>query len=339
MRRHLAVALLLGLAASPLASQTILETPTSTIEFVGLKRWTLKMIEDSLAVYAPKDSLTAHACAAILRDKLHFADAAVSTYVGFDKNNPKKFVAITLVEPQDSALIHYKPAFRDSAATRADWTSAYAAFRANNELAQVAIQTPAFYKAHLSPEDRVKFTKVDALHSLLVARRDPRDLEQAIHTLETDRNSQNRTMALIVIASFADRDSAWHALADGLRDPSSGMVNATAAQLLGMLTRSAARPVDWRPMADRLRYIIDGTNLFGLDQLMTTLGATAINSSLAPILLQGGGTIVEAKLHSGDAHAKAAAISFLSQISGTPHSTDPAVLEQWMRNLRRTAMR
>ncbi len=59
---------------SSLAAQSIIETPTSTIEIMGLKRWTLRMIQDSLAVYAPGDSLTGHACAA----------------------------------PQDSARIHYR---------------------------------------------------------------------------------------------------------------------------------------------------------------------------------------------------------------------------------------
>ena len=44
------------------------------------------MIEDSLAAYSPTDSLTGHACAAILRGKLHFADASVNTFIGFFKD-------------------------------------------------------------------------------------------------------------------------------------------------------------------------------------------------------------------------------------------------------------
>src|SRR4051812_34702076 len=56
----------------------ILEDSTKRLEILGLKRWTLAMIQDSLARYAPHDSLLSHACAAILRGKLHFADAAVT---------------------------------------------------------------------------------------------------------------------------------------------------------------------------------------------------------------------------------------------------------------------
>ncbi|MEP6496298.1 MAG: hypothetical protein ABJF01_26760 [bacterium] len=334
MRHQFVFAALMATAASPLRSQMVIETATSTIEFVGLKRWTIQMIKDSLAVYAPNDSLTAHACAAILRLKLHFADAAVSVYTGMRRDNPKRYMAITLVEPQDSGQVHYKPEFHDSLPTRAEWTDAYAAFRANNQIAQTAIQTPSFFAPRLSPEDSARFAPVAALHALVASQRDSRHFDQALRTLETDGNAQNRAMALIVIANFAARDSAWCALADALRDPSSGMINATASQLLTMLTRSAPRPIDWRPVAANLRYIIDGTNLFGLDQLLATLGATSIDPALAPVLLEGGGTLVEAKLHSGDEHARSAAVSFLSQISGAPHSTDPVVLERWMHSLR-----
>lgn len=339
MRHHLAVAALVAAAVSPVQSQTVIQTPTTTIELVGLERWTVKMIEDSLAVYSPGDTLTVHACAAILRGKLHFADASVSSYIGFDPKNPKKYVAITLVEPQDSANIHYKPAFRDSLPMRAEWAEAYAAFRTNNQLAQVAIQTPSFYVAHLSPEDSVRFAKLDALHVLMVSAGDSRQFEQAVRTLDSDGNAANRAMALLVISTFADPDAAWWAIADALRDPTSGVVNATASQMLSILSRRAARPVDWRPVAGHLRYIIDGTNLFGLNDLMTTLARTSVDPSLAPTLLAGGGTLVAAKLHSGDADAKAAATALLAQLSGLPPTTDTATLEQWMHNVVETAMR
>lgn len=340
MHQHIVVAALLAAVVSPVESQTVIQTPTSTIELIGLKRWTVKMVEDSLAVYSPKDTLTAHACAAILRGKLHFADAAVSVYSGFDQANPKKkYTAITLVEPQDSAQIHYKPAFRDSLATRAEWTSAYTAFTKNNGLAQTAIQTPSFYAAHLSPEDSAQFAKVEPLHALIASPRDTRQFEQAIRTLDTDGNAANRAMALLVISTYADRDSAWWALADALRDPSSGMINATASELLSVMARRAARPVDWRPIVGHLRYIIDGTDLFALNQLMITLAQTAIDPALAPALLAGGGTIVAAKLNSGDAAAKAATTAFLAQLSGMAPTTDAATLERWMHSVGTTARR
>src|SRR5436190_568644 len=88
--------------AAPTHAQTVIETSKQTIEVIGLTRWSVRMIQDSLAAYAPGNDLTAHACAAILRGKLHFADAAVSVYTGMTTQQTKPYVAITLVEPADS---------------------------------------------------------------------------------------------------------------------------------------------------------------------------------------------------------------------------------------------
>src|SRR3954471_24095654 len=70
---------LIGLitAARLAGAQTVLEKAQMRLELIGLKRWTIPMIQDSLHRYAPNDSLLSHACAAVLREKLKFADAAV----------------------------------------------------------------------------------------------------------------------------------------------------------------------------------------------------------------------------------------------------------------------
>src|SRR3954470_8936423 len=131
-RGGMAVALLATLAVpvrSTIAAQEMLETPQSHIELIGLHRWTMRMIEDSLAVYSPKDALTAHACAAILRGKLHFADASVSVFVKYPNMDAKTYVAITVVEPQDSARIHYRKFAYDSLPARAEWAAAFSAMR------------------------------------------------------------------------------------------------------------------------------------------------------------------------------------------------------------------
>jgi hypothetical protein len=77
------------------------------------------MIQDSLRRYAPKDSLLSHACAAILREKLKFADASVVYHTTTIAGKPMKpYMAVTVVEPQDSGLIRYREPFRDSQPAR-----------------------------------------------------------------------------------------------------------------------------------------------------------------------------------------------------------------------------
>src|SRR5262245_10051645 len=171
--------------AAPLRAQAVIQTPKATIEIIGLSRWTLKMVEDSLAKYG-EDSLTAHACAAILRQQLHFADASVAVFANFPEYKFKDYVAITVVEPQDSARIRYKPELRDTLPVRAEWAEAYAAFDANYRQATHALQTLSFYQPTLSSADSAQFRTVEPLHRLIVAKHDAAELASAIHTLDTD---------------------------------------------------------------------------------------------------------------------------------------------------------
>src|SRR5256885_747596 len=130
----------------------VLETPTARLELIGLKRWTLTMILDSLARYAPGDSLTSHACAAILRMKLGFADAAAEYYPPGFEGSLNGYWAVPVVEPQDSARVRYRPRPRDSVPDRADWAAAFAVFRQHNQAFQSAIQWPPFLLARMRPD-------------------------------------------------------------------------------------------------------------------------------------------------------------------------------------------
>ena len=57
------------------------------VEVIGLRWWTVEMIQDSLRKYAPGQRLDSANAATTLRYKLHFADAAVDTSVQvFDEN-------------------------------------------------------------------------------------------------------------------------------------------------------------------------------------------------------------------------------------------------------------
>ncbi len=76
------------------------------------------------------------------------------------------------------------------------------------------------------------------------------------------------------------------------------MVSATASQVLSTLSRSAARTVNWAPVTDGVRAVLDGTDLFAHNALLDALAATKVAPALAPALLRGGGELVLAKLRS-----------------------------------------
>ena len=333
MRTQLTLAALCAAAvATPLASQTVIHTQKATIELIGLKRWTKQMIDDSLSKYAPGDSLTGHACAAILRGKLRFADAAVNVITNLPEYQFKNYVAITVVEPSDSAKIVYRPAFRDSLPTRANWAAVVDAFKNHSGMTQLALQTPSFYAKRLSSEDSTKFAAITPLHALILERTTATDFDLAIRTLESDGNTFNRVAAAIILSSFADHDAAWWALIDAQRDPS-GMVAGTALQVARTMARSKARTVDWAPLGPQVRHILNGTNLFSFSGTLSVLAATNVSPSLATTLLSGGGGIVSAKLRSGDVLAKREIAAFLSRLSGLPASSDVATFERWVEGL------
>ena len=77
------VTLLMTAGTHRLRSQSpaVLTLPDGrVIEVLGLRRWSLAMLQDSLSRYSPGDSLQTHSCAAVLRYTLRFADAAATTY-------------------------------------------------------------------------------------------------------------------------------------------------------------------------------------------------------------------------------------------------------------------
>ncbi|HEY8176041.1 MAG TPA: hypothetical protein VIF32_10130, partial [Gemmatimonadaceae bacterium] len=84
--------------------QAILNLPgKKSVEVIGLERWTIAMIQDSMAKYAPGESLASHACAAVLRYKLGFADASATNYLFVTPADTTEQMLVAVVEPQDSA--------------------------------------------------------------------------------------------------------------------------------------------------------------------------------------------------------------------------------------------
>jgi hypothetical protein len=321
-----------GPTASP--QSNVVENDHLRLELIGLKRWTIPMIQDSLRVYAPSDSLLSHACAAVLREKLKFADASVMHYsTTINGRQMKPYLAVTVVEPQDSALVRYRGPFRDSLPDRDAWGTARTIFEKQNQAFQGAIQRLGFLLG-TSPLDAADpaLRLALPLRRFLRDHRAANDRRLALSTLATDGNWRNRAVAVLLLANFARSDSTWWALADALRDPNAP-VSVTAGQVLSTLTREAPRRVDWGPATQSLRWILDGTNLFAHNELMEVLAATKIDPALAEALLEGGGHLVLAKLRAQGIRERQAARQFLVQIAGRDLGDDPAVWQEWIRGL------
>jgi len=98
------------------------------------------------------------------------------------------------------------------------------------------------------------------------------------------------------------------------------------------------RPVDWRPSAKTLRKVLDGTNLFVYNGVLTTLASTKISPSMARALLGGGGTMVLAKLASSSTSDRSSAFRFLRQISGKNWNDTSPNWKTWVNSLQRVSV-
>src|ERR1051325_440076 len=119
----------------------MLTLPGKTIEVLGLNRWTIQMIQDSMTKYAPGESLASHACAAVLRYQLGFADASSTTYMGFIRGDTIPRVVIALVEPQDSARVQYRDIPMDTTKPYAPWKTAIAIASKTPSVIEMALQS------------------------------------------------------------------------------------------------------------------------------------------------------------------------------------------------------
>lgn len=208
-RAVVAVALLLSGATQRAESQAVLENDQMRLELIGLKRWTVPMIQDSLHRYAPKDSLLSHACAGVLREKLKFADASVVYHITtMDGKTMKPYLAVTVVEPQDSALIRYRGPFPHSLPARRAWSSIRAVLEKHNEAFQGAVQRLDFLRgdAALSDADSALAPALP-LRQFLRTHTTAKDQRLALATLATNGNANDRVVATVLLTNFSGSDS------------------------------------------------------------------------------------------------------------------------------------
>ena len=340
-RRYRWVPLVLTVAVSVVVSRTAgAQRPAlltlsngGTVEVLGLRRWTLAMLQDSLAKYAPDDSLQSHACAAVLRYKLGFADAASNEFI-FHDGEPSH-VVVSVREPQDSARVRYRVMPLDTVNSRAAWRLVSGA---------IARRPAAFWPAereYLSPRLHVNASRFQspadsvagtAIITYLRTRTAERDRREALEVLAHAPNMFDRATAALILANFGARDDTWRALAEALRE-SDGIVKGVAADVLQSLSERSPRPVRWGPTARGIHAMLDGTSLFELPPLIAVLTRTGAGPADARPFLRGGGEMLLAYLGSANPMLSGTSHRLLVQLRGIDLGTDVGPWRAWIEGL------
>lgn len=316
------------------ASAQAVQTPEGTVEFVGLERWTVQMIQDSMAVHAPGEPLGQ--CAAVLQ-RLGFPGVSSShhTVAG------SPFVLVTVIEPHLTWRTGRVEYFAESHPDRPEWQRGRDLFRSQNGAFQRAVQFRWFLQGADSAvrSEFLAFFGADTLHmkgywAFLAEHRSPEAFELANWTLRNDGNAVNRIIATTILGSFREADAAWHALLTAQLD-SYAPVAATASQVLGSLLDAPERRVDWSVALGSIRSLLLGTSVSLFRGTLGVLRRSGIDGGLAAELLRDGGAdLLLAHLRATSEIPREPAHQFLVHLRGEDLGTQPGPWADWIYSLR-----
>ncbi len=302
-------------------AQATYDSPSGRVEVLGLKRWTLAMLQDSIRRYAPGQELHDAACIVTLRDSLHFVEASVEHFEMAPPGQPRRsYLTIKVIEPQDSSLVRWdvRPRNEFSAALPSyapvmlPLTDSAGGVQRGRLLFWLQFPQGADREAAALRRSPTARADEKLVSDFLSGRIGEADRVRAMKVLARDGYWANRMVAAAVLSNFATHDSTWLALAVALRDPHEAVREAASMALRGL----PSRPVAWRPVVNDLRLLLNGTNLSAITSVFDMLARTEVAAELAPALLRNNAHWILEHLASGSPMAAEAAHRLLVQLHG-----------------------
>ncbi len=308
-----------------------IDTPAGVVEFVGLHRWTIPMIQDSMKVHAPGKPLGQ--CAGVLRG-LGFPSAQSLRMIPV-KGRSSTFVIV--VEPQDSALVRYRKPPTGKSALPPTWRNGYRILKDDVAAYQTGAQTFGIYATHDTLFERLILEShpndsatVRSFWVFLEGSRSAEGANLAEHVLLEDASFENRMLAAAILGAQRGRAGAWYALVKGLRDPDERVAAASEMGLTSLLTGTQSR-IDWRPAIADLKAILDGTNVLALRTTLLVLTKTKIDPRVARTLVRENGGLVLDLLDSHSLEHRDAAHAFLVRLAGKDLGMSTDRWRAWLR--------
>jgi hypothetical protein len=314
--------------------------PGFTVEVVGLRRWSLPMIDDSLAKYVPGETLASHACIANLRDNLGFADANIIGFAtlhitGTDTTRSRKMILLVR-EPQDSARVHQIVRAKDYTARLVEWRPVTSVFRSDNDLfysfylSYLGEDAPAIPVGRRSVRDSLDWA---AMTQVLAREHTDSGYAKALRVLAQSPSNPDRSVAILVLSRYPDRDEAWRTLLMAAVEDPQWLDSDIAQEAMQMMSARHPRHVDWAPVAPIIRNVLDGTALAALAPVIDVLLGTGVDRRSASALLSHGGEMLTSLLELSSEEVTKPAHELLVRLRGEDLGLAPAPWRTWIGTL------
>lgn len=323
------VVLLLA-TASPGAGQVI-PGPHGPVEFIGLQHWDAQKLFDAIRELDPDRPF--HACAAVMKQDLGFADAAAFLYMtGFSADSERYTVVVGV---EDGSRVRYRPAGSETVALPETWENLKTLI--DEDMATMDAAARTLHVADDQARGIAEFMGADPetlarVRDLVGRANGDEDRRLAHEVLARDSSRSARAAATLVLGNFIDDDGAWYALAGSLID-SQARVRTVAGSILEGLIAQGPDPVDWSGAGATLSALFGGTNPFAFIEIVKVLSLTGIDPAFGQQLVRGSPDLLLA--HAGAEHERTRepALNFLRAVSGEDFGTDVEAWKGWVDGL------
>lgn len=339
MKIHLLMgAVMFCLAGATQSVSEVLDGPNGPVEFIGLEEWTASELFKAIQETSPGTKF--HACAAVMKSELDFADAAAMGFIdSFGDGSWQGYTVVVGVE--DSSGVRYRTAGSETLDLPDAWQEVQAIAEEDfSTLATVAwlhLFAPNDEETARSVAEQLgasgeKFDEMWTPVKTLVENADETtDHQLALEVLETDASWSARVVATIVLGHNPDNDSSWHGLTNSLIDTAT-QVRDTAQKLIdGLIQSEQSKPVQWSEVRETLLALFSGTYPFALNDILETLVSTGIDPEFGRELAREAPDLLLA--YAGAEHEKFGkpAQDFLVAVSGEDFGRDVEAWAEWLK--------
>lgn len=304
----------------------------ATIEYIGMQNWTAEEIQDSLKSLAPNRPV--HACMAVLKQNLGFAESMVMSY--FSGDIKSLYTVVTVVE--DDHNLSYLPIPQNEKTTIEKWTGELDLDnRRNQNLLSNGLQflekvndslilsTDRINKSSFYSEEDSKF--LVEFYNHIKDQNSEKDRALAHETIQNDGNVLNRILASVILLNFDGNKEEKYMMLDQMRSKDS-QISRFSATVLNIMTKDSSK-VDWSGATESIQALIAGTNLHNLGTTLEILTRTKISSSLADQILSDNTFLLKERLKVKHEETRKETLAFTSQISGKDITTSEEGLK-WL---------